>query len=57
MKEVKIKVKQFGIDSGIKEGDYIEYDDIVYKFLGYEWGTYPLAENIETGEQVTLPHY
>jgi len=57
MKEVKIKVKQFGIDSDIKEGDYIEYDDIVYKFLGYEWGTYPLAENIETGEQVNLPYY
>lgn len=57
MKEVTIKVKEFGKDSNIKVGDYIEWEDIVYKFLGYEWGTYPLAENIETGEQVTLPHY
>ena len=50
---------KFGIDNidQIEIGDYIEYKDVIYKFLGYEYGTYPVGENIKTGETVTLPHY
>lgn len=55
-KYVKIKVKNLS-DEDLKVGDFIEYNEIIYKFLGYEYGTYPIGENIETGETVTLPHY
>lgn len=55
-KYVKIKVKNLS-DNDLKVGDFIEYNEVVYKFLGYEYGTYPIGENVETGETVTLPHY
>lgn len=55
-KYVKIKVKKFNLNK-LKVGDFFEYNEIVYKFLGYEYGTYPIGENVETGETVTLPHY
>jgi hypothetical protein len=55
-KYVKIKVKNFNINK-LKVGDFFEYNEVIYKFLGYEYGTYPIGENIETGETVTLPHY
>lgn len=54
--EIKVKVKQFGFEE-IEVGDYVEYNNKVYKFIGYEWGTYPIGEDVETGETVTLPHY
>jgi len=53
---IKHKVKKFGVDK-IKVGDYIEYNDKVYKFEGYDYGTYPIARDIETNEQIQLPHY
>lgn len=58
MKEIYIKqkVKSFGFEE-IEVGDFIEYNHTIYKFIGYEYGTYPIALNIETGETVTLPHY
>ncbi len=55
-KNVKIKVKNLS-DDDLKVGDFVEYNEVVYKFLGYEYGTYPIGENVETGETVTLPHY
>ena len=55
-KYVKIKVKKFNLNK-LKVGDFFEYKDVVYKFLGYEYGTYPIGENVETGETVTFPHY
>ncbi len=55
-KNVKIKVKNLS-DDDLKVGDFVEYNEVVYKFLGYEYGTYPIGENLETGETVTLPHY
>lgn len=55
-KYVKIKVKKFNLNK-LKVGDFFEYNEIIYKFLGYEYGTYPIGENVETGETVTLPHY
>jgi hypothetical protein len=55
-KYLKIKVKNLS-DNDLKVGDYFEYNDVIYKFLGYEYGTYPVGENVETGETVTLPHY
>lgn len=55
-KYVKIKVKDFNL-SKLKVGDYFEYNNVIYKFLGYEYGTYPIGEDIETNKTVTLPHY
>ena len=55
-KYVKIKVKKFNLNK-LKVGDFFEYNEVIYKFLGYEYGTYPIGENLETGETVTLPHY
>lgn len=54
--EIRVKVKQFGFEE-IEKGDFIEYNNQVYQFVGYEYGTYPIAKNIETGEIETLPYY
>ena len=53
---IEVEVKDWQ-DSDIKVGDYIEYKGEVYEFEGYEYGTYPFARHIETGEQIQLPHY
>jgi hypothetical protein len=55
-KYLKIKVKKFNLNK-LKVGDFFEYNEVIYKFLGYEYGTYPIGENVETRETVTLPHY
>ena len=55
-KYVKIKVKQFDLNK-LKTGDFFEYEEVVYKFLGYEYGTYPIGENVETGETINLPPF
>lgn len=54
-RKIKVKIKNLN-DSDLRSGDYIEWKDEVYKFLGWEYGTYPVAENLETGETITLPH-
>lgn len=54
-KYIKVEVKT--LSDNPKEGDFIEYNDVIYKFLGYEYGTYPVVKNLETGETITLPHY
>jgi|TARA_B110000971_G_scaffold158640_1_gene162034 hypothetical protein len=54
-KYIKVKIKSLSDD--LKVGDFLEYKGVVYKFLGYEYGTYPIGENMETGETVTFPHY
>lgn len=53
---IEVEVKDFGYED-VEVGDFIEYDDEVYIFEGYEYGTYPIARNLKTNEQVTLPHY
>ena len=53
---IKVKVKDLN-DSDLSKGDYIEWNGEVFKFLGWEYGTYPIAENLETGETITLPHF
>lgn len=46
------------LDQGIvKKGSYIEYKDEIYKFDGFDYGTYPIATNIKTEEQIELPYY
>lgn len=54
--EIRVKVKQFVFEE-IEKGDFIEYNNKVYQFVGYEYGAYPIAKNIETGETEMLPHY
>lgn len=55
---IEIEVKDFrSCMDDVSEGDYIEYNDTVYQFIGYEYGTYPIARNVLTNEVVTLPHY
>lgn len=44
-------------DGKVSKGDYIEYENNVYVFDGYDFGSYPMATNIETEEQIQLPHY
>jgi len=44
-------------DGKVSKGDYIEYKGEIYTFDGYDFGTYPCATNIETDEQIQLPHY
>jgi hypothetical protein len=54
----EVEIKEFPEDEHkIKEGDLILYKDIVYRFDGYEYGTYVIATNLSTEEQVYLPHY
>lgn len=51
----KAKVKK--LSSKLKKGDYVEYNGRVYLFEGWDYGTYPLCRDLETNEQVQLPHY
>jgi hypothetical protein len=44
-------------DGKVSKGDYIEYKGEIYTFDGYDFGTYPMATNVETEEQIQLPHY
>jgi hypothetical protein len=53
---IEVEVKDWQ-DSDIKVGDYLEYKGEVYVFEGYEHGNYPIARNVQTGEQIQLPHY
>lgn len=55
-KFIKVKVRKFNMSESFQNGEYVEFDGVVYKFLGYEWGTYPVVEDLETGKTKTLPH-
>lgn len=54
---IKVKVRNFNLSDSFKEGEYVRWKDKVYKFRGWEYGTYPVVEDLETGETITLPHY
>lgn len=41
-------------DENLKPNDLIEYKNEIYRFDGWEYGTYPYATNIKTGEQIWL---
>jgi hypothetical protein len=53
---IEVEAKEWGVDD-IKKGDYFTYKGKVYVFEGYEYGTYPFARDVETDEQIQLPHY
>ena len=53
----KVKVKQFNLSDNFKKGDFVSWEGTVYKFLGWDYGTYPIVEDLETGETKNLPHY
>ena len=50
-------VKDFRFVSEPIVGEFYLYEGSVYSLIGYEYGTYPIGKNIETGELFTLPHY
>ena len=52
----KVKVKKL-FDKGLKSGDYIKHNGKLYIFEGWDYGTYPICRDVETNEQVQLPHY
>lgn len=51
----KVKVKK--LSSKLTKGDYVEYNGKVYLFEGWDYGTYPICRDLETNEQVQIPHY
>jgi hypothetical protein len=53
-KLIEVEVKCWD-NPNLKVGDYLEYEGEIYKFDGYECGTYPFATHIDTGEQIELP--
>ena len=55
--EQDIYTLQDVFDGKVSKGDYIEYEGEIYTFDGYDFGTYPMATNVETDEQRQLPHY
>ena len=60
MKEMTVtlkNIKDFRFVSDPSVNDLYIYDDRVFVFIGYEYGTYPIGKDIETGETFTLPHY
>jgi hypothetical protein len=58
MKKVNIELEvKEGFSDELKVGEYFVYKGEVYKFDGYDYGTYPMATNLETDEQIQLPHY
>lgn len=44
-------------DGKVPIGAYIEYENRLVKFKGWDFGTYPIATDAENGEQVKLPSY
>tara|TARA_Y100000389_G_scaffold144286_1_gene142607 strand:+ start:224 stop:400 length:177 start_codon:yes stop_codon:yes gene_type:complete len=58
MKKIKIELEvKEGFSDDLKVGEYFVYKGEVYQFDGYDWGTYPMATNLETGEQKKFTHY
>lgn len=53
---IEVEIKDWD-NPDLKVGDFLEYKGEVYKFDGYEWGTYSIATHIETGKQIELPSY
>jgi hypothetical protein len=53
---IKVKVKKLS-DKTLKKGDYVEFENKTYKFDGWDFGTYPMVIDLETNEQIQLPHY
>lgn len=51
-----VEVKNWREDDFVK-GEFIEYNDEIYTFLGYDYGTYPIIKHIETEETIELPYY
>jgi len=51
---VKFEIKNI---NDAKTGEYVEYNDKVYKFLGWEYGTYPILEDVETGDETQIYPY
>lgn len=47
---LKVEVKDL---DDAKKGDYVHHREKVYKFLGYDWGTYAILEDSE-GNQIEL---
>jgi len=54
---IKVKVRQFNLSDDFKVGDLVSWEGIAYKFKGWDYGTYPVVEDLETGETKNLPHY
>jgi hypothetical protein len=55
-KYINIRKKVLTIEEA-KKGDYVEYKGQIYKFIGWDYGTYPVLED-EEGEQLTIyPYY
>lgn len=52
-KIVELELKD-GFDSDIKIGELFLHNDEIYRFDGYDFGTYPMATNIKTGKQISL---
>jgi len=61
MKKMLVEIEVYSVEDlsegAVNKGSYIEYKDEIYKFDGYDFGTYPMATNIKTKEQIQLPHY
>lgn len=53
---IEVEVKDWE-DKTLEPNDFVEYEDRIYRFKGYEYGTYPICEDLLTGEIITLPHY
>lgn len=50
---IEVDIKDWTSDK-LRKGDFFEYKDEVYRFEGYDFGTYIIGTNIETNEQIEL---
>jgi hypothetical protein len=39
----------------VKKGDFIEYNNEIYVFDGYEFGNKPIVTHVKTNQQIELP--
>lgn len=53
---ISVEVHEDFYDCDVKVGELFLHNGEVYKFDGYDWGTYPMATNIDTEEQIQLSH-
>lgn len=55
-RNIRVYVKELN-DSDLRPNDYVNWQGDTYKFLGWEYGTYPIVEDLDTGETKSLPHF
>lgn len=54
---VYIKKKVKTLEDKPSVGDYVKFNNKIYEFRGWSYGTYPLLKDLETNEEKEFNYY